>query len=193
MNPTLWPFLYCRLWFQFWLVAYIRGGLPCIYTFFQLWPISFLCLHLTYFWFMCLPFHRKYCTCLKGVLGNTSQDGRTQNMLDASSAIYVKFSCVVVIYRLRFLLRMTSLNRVSNCCSFNDVQNAMPQKSWSACLHGSHIGTSGLYRIIFHIWRRPETDLEISECTLLFFSVKWSTHWIVSHMSKKKKSELGHI
>ena len=50
----------------------------------------------------------------------------------------------------------------------------------------SHWHISDLYPIYFHIWMRPETDLEISEC-MRFFPVYTVIEHIrsVSHMSKK--------
>ncbi len=60
-----------------------------------------------------------------------------------------------------------SLNcgEVLNCHSFNEVQNTWPQIIRSAVLRDSRIGT---YLIYFHIWMRPESDLEISECMHFF-------------------------
>ncbi len=54
---------------------------------------------------------------------------------------------------------------VLNCHSFNEVQNARPQIIRSAVLRDSRIGT---YQLYFHIWMRPESDLEISECMHFF-------------------------
>ncbi len=60
---------------------------------------------------------------------------------------------------------LIKLRRRTKLSSFNDVQNAMPQKIRSACLHDSRIGT---YPIYFHIRMRPESDLAISECMRFF-------------------------
>ncbi len=63
-----------------------------------------------------------------------------------------------------------SLNRgeVLNCCSFNDVQNAMPQKIRSACLHDSRIDIYPIYIRFISTWMRPETDRAISEMHAFF-------------------------
>ncbi len=77
--------------------------------------------------------------------------------------------------------------RSTKLSSFNDVQNEMPQKIRSACLHDSGIGTYPIYiRFISTYKMRPESDLAISEC-MRFFPVYTVIEQIrsVSHMRKK--------
>ncbi len=83
--------------------------------------------------------------------------------------------------------------RSTKLSSFNDVQNAMPQKIRSACLHDSCIGTYPIYIrfISTYEWGLNPISLYLNAC--VFFPVYTVIEQIrsVSHMSKK--SELGHI